>query len=85
MTVTRKLERGSTWWGRKKTTTLTSSFTNVQDGRDVDRNLISRLRHDLQLDDAHGVDSAAFYADAELSPSDFIRSYQGLLRRLAKV
>jgi death-on-curing family protein len=85
MTVTRRLARGSTWLGRKRTVTLTSTFTNVQDGRDVDRNIVSRLRHDLELDDTNGVDSAAFYADAALSTSDFIRSYQGLLRRLAKV
>lgn len=85
MTVTRVVERGSTWLGRRKKQTLSFAFTNVRDGRDIDRNVLSRLRQDLELDDANGVDSAAFYADAPISTSDFIRSYQGILRRLANV
>ena len=85
MTVTRQVDRVGGWLRRKRTITLSSSFTNVQDGRDLDRNIISKLRSDLELDEAHAVDSGAFYGDAELSTSDFIRSYQGILRRLANV
>lgn len=85
MVVSRVVERGKSWLRRTKKERLSFSFTNVRDGRDIDINTVIKMRRELELDEEHGVDSAAFYADAELSTGDFIRSYQGILRRLARV
>lgn len=85
MAISRVVERGKSWLGRTRKERLSFTFTNVQDGRDIDINTVRNMRRELELDEEHGVDSAAFYADAELSTSDFIRSYQGILRRLANV
>jgi death-on-curing family protein len=55
------------------------------EGREVEKNSIGRIRRDLELDEAHGVDSAAFYDSAKVSPSDFIARYRKLLDRLARL
>jgi hypothetical protein len=38
----------------------------------------------LELDEAHGVDSKAFY-EAEAVPDDFIQQYRKLLGRLSRL
>lgn len=53
------------------------------DGTDADRDTIHKIRHDLHLDDDHDVDSATFYAGAEVDA--FIIDYRRILRRLAKL
>jgi prophage maintenance system killer protein len=61
--------------------------TNVwhgDEGRDVERNTIQRIREDLELDEAHGYDSEIFYS-AEKRIDDFILKYRRVLDRLAKV
>lgn len=54
------------------------------EGTDVDRNTIRKVRQDLGLTDAEGYDSAIFYDAAERVP-DFILKYRRTLDRLAKV
>lgn len=54
------------------------------EGEDVERNTIHKIRKDLKLDEAHGCDSAAFYGRESRIP-EFIQKYRGLLDRLAKV
>lgn len=53
------------------------------EGREVDMNLIQKLRKDLQLDEAHGYDSAFFY-NAEQRLPEFIAHYRKTLDLLAK-
>jgi death-on-curing protein len=53
------------------------------EGREVARNTINKIRADLELDDDHGVDSAAFYEASPCSASDFIITYRKTLRRLS--
>lgn len=84
--VSRKVVRRKTgMFGRDRTITLTSSITNVADGREIDRNSMNRLRRELEVDEEHGIDTGAFYDDAPVSPSEFIKKYQKTLRRLARL
>lgn len=53
------------------------------EGREVAKNTINKLRTDLELDEAHGVDSGAFYDESPWSASDFIVVYRKTLDRLA--
>lgn len=55
------------------------------EGSDVQQDAVAKVRADLELDEAHGVDSAAFYDAASLSASDFVVLYRKTLRRLARV
>lgn len=52
------------------------------DGTDADRNTVHEIRKQLHLDNAHGVDSTAFYAGATIDK--FIIDYRGILQRLAR-
>lgn len=56
----------------------------IADGEEVDKGLIKSIREDLELNDANGVDSEAFYKLDNYTTSDFINKYRGLLRRLSK-
>jgi death-on-curing family protein len=72
-------------FGRKYTKQLVSFAHYVEDGRDVRKSTINKIRADLQLDEEHGVDSAGFYDSSPLSVDDFIISYRKILMRLAKL
>lgn len=52
------------------------------DGTDADRNTVHEVRKQLHLDNAHGVDSIAFYDGALID--QFIIDYHSLLQRLGK-
>lgn len=54
------------------------------DGQEVARNTISDIRRELELDDEHQVDSAAFY-EAKALPSDFVKTYAKTLKRLGRI
>lgn len=54
-------------------------------GREIAKSAVNHVRKELQLDDEHGVDSQAFYEDAEVSTSDFIARYRKTLNRLARL
>jgi len=73
------------WFGRAKPRVLRTQTHYGDDGREVDKTAINRLRRELWLDDEHGIDSAAFYDDAAAATSDFIVRYRKTLRRLARL
>lgn len=54
------------------------------EGREVERDTLKRIRQELQLDEEHGIDSEIFYGSAR-APSDFILQYRKILSRLAKL
>ncbi|WP_084442875.1 type II toxin-antitoxin system death-on-curing family toxin [Arthrobacter sp. CAL618] len=68
----------------KKTRTLDTYFTNTGDGREVPKAKIKTIRHELELDEEHGVDSQMFYS-ARREPDFFIIKYSKLLSKLSKV
>lgn len=53
------------------------------EGREVDLNIIQRIRRDLELDEAHGYDTAFFYNAEERLPA-FILKYRITLSMLAR-
>ena len=53
------------------------------EGGDVDRNAIHKVRKDLALDEEHGFDSDIFYNQGPRIP-EFINKYRRVLDRLAK-
>lgn len=84
--ISRKVvRRRASLLGRDKTVVLHSSVAHVSDGRDIDRNSVKTIRKELELDEEHGIDTAAFYDDAAVSPSEFIKTYHKTLRRLARL
>ncbi|MFF0175010.1 type II toxin-antitoxin system death-on-curing family toxin [Micromonospora profundi] len=54
------------------------------EGQEVERDTIRRIRRSLHLDEEYGLDSEIFYGGAS-APSDFIVAYKKTLRRLAKL
>ena len=69
---------------RTRTETLSTQVAWGGDGITVERNTIHKIRHDLQLDEQHGVDSQVFY-ESVAKPDDFIQSYRTVLRRLGRL
>ncbi|MBX3436289.1 MAG: type II toxin-antitoxin system death-on-curing family toxin [Planctomycetaceae bacterium] len=63
---------------------LQSFYKNTGDGREVPRSQIKRIRHELWLDEEHGVDSEIFYV-TQRQPDYFIQEYSKILSRLARV
>lgn len=63
---------------------LSSHVNYTDEGREVELNTVHKIRHDLELDDDHGYDSAIFYNRADRIP-EFINKYRRTLERLAKV
>lgn len=57
----------------------------ISEGNEVDKGLVKSIREDLQLDHEHGIDSKAFYEDADFTSSEFIVKYQSVLRKLSYV
>ncbi len=54
------------------------------DGAEVARNTVAKIRADLHLDEASGIDSSVFYEGLDASEL-FITQYQRTLRRLARM
>jgi len=77
-----KLLKGSNIFSR--TTSLHIQIPYFGEGREVGISTIKNVRRDLHLDDAHGIDSHAFYSKEPMMSSDFIAHYKKILRRLAK-
>ena len=71
-------------FGRGKTRVLSIQVAYGDDGREVERNALNSIRHALELDEAHGVDSKVFY-ESQALPDDFIQLYRTLLRRLSRI
>lgn len=54
-------------------------------GSEAQKDTIADIREALELDEAHGVDSRAFYDQEPMRPSDFIVEYRKTLRRLGRM
>jgi death-on-curing family protein len=62
---------------------LTTHVAYSREGMDVEMNSIHKIRRDLELDEAHGVDSEVFYQERSRIPA-FIHRYRKILERLAE-
>ena len=62
---------------------LTSISGARNSGAEIDQKDIAHIRSELELDEAHGIDSEIFYTRGEKIP-DFINKYRQLLTKLAK-
>ena len=71
-------------FGRKRIKVLQTQVAYGGDGTEVERNTLNKIRHDLELDEPHGVDSPVFYGSLA-EPDDFIQAYRTVLRRLGRL
>lgn len=85
MNITRDIEVPRRFGFGSRTQTLHVQATYGDEGREVDRNALRKLRTALLLDEEHGVDSAAFYDGDPRPVGEFILEYRRILRRLAKL
>jgi death-on-curing family protein len=69
--------------GRPKTVRLSTQVACAGDGTDADRSAVHKIRKDLELDDAHDIDSTTFYGGEVID--GFIVDYRRILRRLSKL
>lgn len=76
-------ERGL--FGRVRKRTLATQVVYTDDGREAMVNTVKKIRHDLWLDEEHGIDSLDFYQPGGPSPSEFITKYRKTLKRLARL
>ncbi len=83
LNIVREVRESSFLGLRLRVRALQTQVAWAGDGTDADRDTIHKIRHDLWLDDDHDVDSATFYAGAEVHA--FIIDYRRILRRLAKL
>ena len=82
MKITRAIRRGSVF---KRPRVLTTNISYGGEGREVPRSSINKVRAELQIDEEHGIDSAAFSTDLPFAVDDFIVKYRKTLNRLAKL
>ena len=86
ISITRRVHRRMRFFPVfSKSRELRSQTHFAGSSRDISPSALKKLRHDLELDDAHGIDSSAFYDDAKVSTSDFIARYRKTLNRLARL
>jgi death-on-curing family protein len=83
--ITRIVHRPAGFFRGRRTDTVRTQTAYAGDGTEVAKNTVNKIRRDLELDDQHGVDSAAFYDREDTAPSEFIQRYRKTLRRLAKL
>ena len=83
--ITRTVERRTGLFSRPRPHVLRTQTYYGDEGRDVDKSALNKIRHDLELDDLHGIDSRAFYENDPASHSEFIVKYRKTLRRLARL
>ena len=65
--------------------TVSTQTSYGDEGRDIDKISIAKIRKDLQLDEPHGIDSASFYDNAPVAAGEFIVKFRKTLRRLANL
>jgi death-on-curing protein len=86
--IARRVERRRRLLGflpRTRTSVVRTQIAYRNEGSDVQKDAVSKLRADLELDEQHGVDSASFYDGASTSVGDFIVQYRKTLKRLARL
>jgi len=76
-------ERGL--FGRTRRRGLTTQVAYTDDGREAMVSTVKKIRHDLWLDEEHGIDSLDFYQRGGPSPSGFIVQYRKTVKRLARL
>jgi death-on-curing family protein len=81
--ITRTVVRRTGILKREREVTLRAQAGRAGPGDEADRNTIAHIRSKLELDEAHGIDSAAF--EEGLAPAEFIVTYRKTLQRLAKL
>lgn len=68
---------------RRRTKTLKVQVAWAGDSTEADANTIRRIRSKMELDSEHGIDSLAFYGDAD--PVELIERYSHILKRLSRL
>jgi len=82
--ITRKTKKKSFIHIFEREKILQTQIPNYNDGQEVARNTINKIRKTLHLDDHNGIDSHAFYSKEPIMATDFIAYYRKTLGRLAK-
>jgi death-on-curing family protein len=82
--ITRVVEQRA-FLNRSKNRELETQVYYRNEGTDVARSTINKIRHDLQLDEEHGCDSSAFYNSDIETIDEIVAQYQTTLKRLAKL
>ncbi len=70
---------------RDQIQTLSTYVAYHGEGREINRAVVAKARRDLQIDEPHGIDSAAFYHNAPAAADEFINKYRKTLSRLARL
>ena len=83
--ISRTVTERTFLFGRIRSRILRTQTFYGDQGREIDKSAVNKIRHDLRLNDEHGVDSSAFYDRLPISPSDFIVRYRKTLKRLARL
>ncbi len=68
---------------RKQTVSTQTSYRD--EGRELRKTSIAKIRKDLQLDEPNGIDSASFYDNAPAAAGEFIIKFRKTLDRLARL
>ncbi len=84
ITVTRAITRRR-MLRRPQSATLNIQVPYRDEGREIDKNTIARIRKGLRLDEPNGIDSASFYDNAPAAAGEFIVQFRKTLRRLASL
>lgn len=63
---------------------LSTQVAYRNEGTEVDREVVAKVRRDLELTPQHGFDSFIFYGPKEERIDEWIDNYHGLLTRLSK-
>ncbi len=84
MTILRSIRRKG-FFGRVNTQNLSCQISYGGEGREVGRGVMATIRRDLQIDENHGIDSAAFYDNAPAVAGEFIILFSKTLRRLSRM
>ena len=69
---------------RRETVVLKTQAHYGGPGVEIGKDVLHYIRKELQLDEAHGVDSAVFY-EAMAEPDEIIQTYRTILRKLARL
>lgn len=85
MNIARVVQKPRRIFGGTRQRILSTQTYYGDEGSEIDKSAINKIRHDLELDDLHGIDSATFYDHAPASPSEFIVKYRKTLKRLARL
>jgi death-on-curing family protein len=73
------------FWGKVIERQLQTQIAYRNEGSDVVRSTINKVRSDLQLDEEHGFDSDAFYVSGVEAIDQVVAQYQSTLKRLARL